>query len=152
AIFDSTSGQLVYANAGQNFPYVMRMGPGRTLEDATIIAASGNPLGDRGNQTDIKFGTAQLNPGDLFVCFTDGLVERQTRTGKLFGDRRLRSSIHGQVVDVGGESLVRLRDRVLAASEAFAEGVTAEDDVTFVLCQFDPPAASMRGGHKLGTV
>jgi serine phosphatase RsbU (regulator of sigma subunit) len=152
AIFDGTTGALVYANAGQNFPYVMRMGPARTLEDATIIAASGNPLGDRGNQTDIKFGTAQLNPGDCFVCFTDGLVERQNRTGKLFGDRRLRSSIHGQIVEADGESLVKLRDRVLAASEAFAEGVTAEDDVTFVLCQFDPMASSMRGGHKLGTV
>jgi serine phosphatase RsbU (regulator of sigma subunit) len=151
AIFDSHSGQLVYANAGQNFPYVMRMGPGRTLEDATIIAASGNPLGDRASQTDIKSGTAQLNPGDLFVCFTDGLVERQNRTGKLFGDRRLRSSIHGQVVEQDGASLVRLRDRVLAASEAFAEGVDAEDDVTFVLCQFDPAAASLRG-QKLGTV
>ena len=152
AIFDGNTGQLVYANAGQNFPYVMRMGPARTLEDATIIAASGNPLGDRGNQTDIKFGTAQLHAGDCFVCFTDGLVERQNRTGKLFGDRRLRSAIHGQVVEQDGESLVRLRDRVLAASEAFAEGVDAEDDVTFVLCQFDPAAASLRGGKKLGTV
>jgi serine phosphatase RsbU (regulator of sigma subunit) len=152
AIFDGRSGQLVYANAGQNFPYVMRMGPGRTLEDATIIAASGNPLGDRQQgRTDIKFGTTQLHPGDLFVCFTDGLVERQNKTGKLFGDRRLRSSIHGQVLDADGESLVRLRDRVLAASEAFAEGVTAEDDVTFVLCQFDPQAVTARG-RQLGTV
>ncbi len=152
AIFDGRSGQLVYANAGQNFPYVMRMGPGRTLEDATIIAASGNPLGDRQQgRTDIKFGTTQLHPGDLFVCFTDGLVERQNKTGKLFGDRRLRSSLHGQVLDAEGESLVRLRDRVLAASEAFAEGVDAEDDVTFVLCQFDPQVQTARG-RQLGTV
>ncbi|HTJ41665.1 MAG TPA: SpoIIE family protein phosphatase [Kofleriaceae bacterium] len=150
-IFDSHTGQVVYANAGQNFPYVMRMGPGRTLEDATIIAASGNPLGDRTHRAEIKFGTAQLHPGDLFVAFTDGLVERQNKTGKLFGDRRLRSAIHGQVVQTDGESLVQLRDRVLAASEAFAEGVTAEDDVTFVLCQFDPPAASSRG-RSLGSV
>ncbi len=151
AAFDSMTGTLTYANAGQNFPYVMRMGPGRTLEDATIIAASGNPLGDRQQKSVIKFGTAQLHPGDLFVCFTDGLVERQNKTGKLFGDRRLRSALHGQILEVDGESLVQLRDRVLATSEAFAEGVMPEDDVTFVLCQYDPPERSARGA-KLGTV
>src|SRR5262249_62032119 len=127
---DANTGLLAYANAGQNFPYVMRMGPDRTLEDATIIAASGNPLGDRGQKQEIRHGSAQLHPGDLFVCFTDGLVERQNRTGKLFGDRRLRSALHGQPLDGRGEALVALRDRVLAASEAFADGVTAEDDGT----------------------
>jgi sigma-B regulation protein RsbU (phosphoserine phosphatase) len=147
ATFDSTTGALQYANAGQNFPYVMRMGAARTLEAATIIAASGNPLGDRGQQSVIKAGTAQLQPGDVFVCFTDGLVERQNKTGKLFGDRRLRSALHGQVLEAEGEALVALRDRVLATSEAFAEGVTAEDDVTFVLCQYDPPEARARGAQ-----
>jgi serine phosphatase RsbU (regulator of sigma subunit) len=145
ATFDATTGTLQYANAGQNFPYVMRMGPGRTLEDATIIAASGNPLGDRAHKSEVKWGTAQLHPGDVFVLFTDGLVERQNKAGKLFGDRRLRSALHGQVLEADGESLVQLRDRVLASNEAFADGVIAEDDVTFVLCQFDPPQQRARG-------
>ncbi|MCE9580397.1 MAG: SpoIIE family protein phosphatase [Deltaproteobacteria bacterium] len=140
ASFDSATGELVYANAGQNFPYVMRMGPDRTLEDATIIAASGNPLGDRHSAMDVRHGQTRMHPGDLFVCFTDGLVERQNKTGKLFGDRRLRGALHGSIVDTDGDALARLRDKVLAVSERFAEGVQAEDDITFVLCQFDPPA------------
>src|SRR5678815_4879893 len=82
AVFDSSTGTLNYANAGQNFPYVMRLSETRVLERASIIAASGNPLGDRNIQLEIRRGTMQLKPGDLFVCFTDGVVERANPSGK----------------------------------------------------------------------
>ncbi|MEO6776333.1 MAG: SpoIIE family protein phosphatase [Kofleriaceae bacterium] len=146
AVFDSQTGVLHYANAGQNFPYVIKLGHTRVLEDASIIAASGNPLGDRNIQVEIRRGTLQLRPGDLFVLFSDGVVERANRAGKLFGDRRLRSALTGQPLPDSG-ALIQLRDKVLAALDRHAEGLAAEDDVTFVLCQYDPPAqrASGRG-------
>lgn len=141
AVFDSQSGALHYANAGQNFPYVMKLGDTRVLEQASIIAASGNPLGDRNIRTEIRTGSLQLRPGDLFVCFTDGVVERANKAGKLFGDRRLRGALTGQPLP-DAAALVRLRDRVLAALEAHAEGGQAGDDITLVLCHYDPPARS----------
>ena len=144
AVFDSQQGTLHYANAGQNFPYVIKLGQTRILEEASIIAASGNPLGDRNIQVEIRKGTLQLRPGDLFVCFTDGVVERANRAGKLFGDRRLRSALTGQAIP-DGNALVLLRDRVLTALEVHAEGQLAEDDVTFVLCQYDPPVQRQSG-------
>jgi len=146
AVFDSQTGALHYANAGQNFPYVIKLGHTRVLEEASIIAASGNPLGDRNIQVEIRRGSLQLRPGDLFVLFTDGVVERANRAGKLFGDRRLRSALTGQPLPDSG-ALIQLRDRVLAALDRHAEGEVAQDDVTFVLCQYDPPAqrASGRG-------
>jgi serine phosphatase RsbU (regulator of sigma subunit) len=143
AVFDSSTGILHYANAGQNFPYVMKLGPTRQIEQPSIIAASGNPLGDRNIKLEIRRGSLQLRPGDVFVLFTDGLVERANRAGKLFGDRRLRNAMQGAVV-ADGPALVGLRDHVLAAVEQFADGVGAEDDITFVLCQYDPPAAARR--------
>jgi serine phosphatase RsbU (regulator of sigma subunit) len=139
AVFDSQSGVLQYANAGQNFPYVIKLGSTRVLEDASIIAASGNPLGDRNIHVEIRRGSLQLRPGDLFVCFTDGVVERANPAGKLFGDRRLRGALTGQPLP-DADALVSLRDRVLAALDAHAQGQVAGDDITFVLCQFDPPA------------
>jgi hypothetical protein len=36
---------------------------------------------------------------------------------------------------------VLLRDRLVTALDAYGEGTAAEDDVTFVLCQFDPPVS-----------
>jgi serine phosphatase RsbU (regulator of sigma subunit) len=149
AVFDSERGVLHYANAGQNFPYVMKLNSGRILEQASIIAASGNPLGDRHIAVEIRRGSLQLQPGDLFVCFTDGLVERANPQGKLFGDRRLRSALTGQSLP-DGPALVQLRDRVLAANERHAEGVQADDDITFVLCQFDPPGRTSASGVGRG--
>jgi sigma-B regulation protein RsbU (phosphoserine phosphatase) len=145
AVFDSTNGALHYANAGQNFPYVMKLGQTRVLESASIIAASGNPLGDRNIAVEIRRGALQLRPGDLFVCFTDGVVERANPQGKLFGDRRLRGALTGQSLQDGG-SLAQLRDRVLHALERHADGMVADDDVTLVFCQYVPPVSSMGRG------
>jgi serine phosphatase RsbU (regulator of sigma subunit) len=148
AVFDGATGVLHYANAGQNFPYVMRLGATRLVEDANIIAAAGNPLGDRQIQVEIRRGSLQLQPGDLFVCFTDGLVERANPAGKLFGDRRLRNSLKGQPLP-DGPALVTLRDHVLALVEAHAAGEVASDDITFVLCQYDPPVSRPQAGAGL---
>jgi serine phosphatase RsbU (regulator of sigma subunit) len=141
AVFDSQSGALHYANAGQNFPYVIQLGEQRMLAQTSIIAASGNPLGDRNIQVEIRRGALQLKPGDLFVCFSDGVVERTNKAGKLFGDRRLRGALNGQPMH-DDSALVQLRDRVLATLDSYAEGRQPDDDVTLVLCQFDPPARS----------
>ena len=137
ALFDATTAVLHYANAGQNFPYVVGLGAERVLGQPSIIAASGNPLGDRSIPVEIRRGSLQLHPGDLFVAFTDGLVERSNREGKLFGDRRLRKILVGSPLH-DGAALVTLRDRVVQVVEQYAEGAIAEDDVTLVLCQFDP--------------
>ena len=109
----------------------------------SAVAASGNPLGDRNIQVDIRKGSLQLRPGDLFVCFTDGVVERANPSGKLFGDRRLRGTLTGQSLP-DGRALVGLRDRLVAMLEQYAEGKLADDDITFVLCQFDPPVDQRR--------
>ncbi|MBL9020461.1 MAG: SpoIIE family protein phosphatase [Myxococcales bacterium] len=143
AVFDSSNGILHYANAGQNFPYVIKLGVTRVLEEASIIAASGNPLGDRNIAVEIRRGSLQLRPGDLFVCFTDGVVERANPAGKLFGDRRLRNTLTGQALP-DAAALERLRDRLVGALDAYADGHAADDDVTFVLAQFDPPVSSSR--------
>ena len=148
AVFDSNTGALHYANAGQNFPYVIKLGAERVLGEASIIAASGNPLGDRNIAVEIRRGSLQLQPGDLFVCFTDGVVERSNPAGKLFGDRRLRSALVGQPLG-DAQALVQLRDRLVGTLENYADGQLAEDDITFVLCQFDPqvvrPSRQSRG-------
>jgi serine phosphatase RsbU (regulator of sigma subunit) len=144
AMFESATGTLHYANAGQNFPYVIKLGAARVLEQASIISASGNPLGDPQIPVEIRRGSLQLRAGDLFVCFTDGVVERANPAGKLFGDRRLRSALIGQGLP-DDAALIRLRDLVVATVERHAEGLLAEDDITLVLCHFDPPAAGRAG-------
>jgi serine phosphatase RsbU (regulator of sigma subunit) len=142
AVFDATNGILHYANAGQNFPYVIKLdAQNRILGEASIIAASGNPLGDRNIAVEIRRGSLQLSAGDLFVCFTDGVVERANPVGKLFGDRRLRATLTGKPLP-DGNALIELRDSLVHALDSYGDGAVAEDDITFVLCQFDPTSSS----------
>ncbi len=149
AVFDAQSGILHYANAGQNFPYVIKL-DGRILGEASIIAASGNPLGDRNIAVEIRRGSLQLRPGDLFLCFTDGVVERANPAGKLFGDRRLRAALTGQPLQ-DGEALVRLRDLLVHTLAEYGDGAIADDDITFVLCQYDPEQVQgTRTSHRRG--
>ncbi len=140
AVIDPAAGTIAYANAGQNFPYVLRRGGTGALDDAQIIAASGNPLGDPNLAQSLHRGSVPIHPGDVLVTFTDGVVERQNPIGKLFGDRRLRAVFKGQRID-DAAALADLRHRVVQTIDAFAEGTTAQDDVTFVLCLFEPAAA-----------
>lgn len=148
AVFDSTNGVMHYANAGQNFPYVMRLGSSGILEEASIIAASGNPLGDRTIDVEIRRGSLQMRAGDLFVCFTDGVVERSNPQGKLFGDRRLRTTLTGQPLR-DNNGLLHLRSHLVKSLDQYSEGQVAEDDITFVLCQFDPSEArTSRTSHR----
>lgn len=139
AVIDTHAGTLSYANAGQNFPYIVRRGDEGKLEDAVILATAGNPLGDPEIKLEIRTGSRELRAGDLFVAFTDGLVERANPAGHLFGDRRLLRLLRGQEV-MDRRALDSLRMRVMNAVDTYAEGEDASDDVTFVLCQFDPPA------------
>ncbi len=149
AVADSTTGGLQYANAGQNFPYIVRCKDG-VLGEATILASSGNPLGDREIPLEIRGGTRELHAGDVFVCFTDGLVERANPAGALFGDRRLLKTMRSQSVE-SDAALVALRERVVSEVERHAEGEVAGDDVTFVMCQYDPLAAPSAHLQSTGT-
>jgi serine phosphatase RsbU (regulator of sigma subunit) len=143
AVLDPSAQTLSYANAGQNFPYVMRRNPQGALDQAQIIAASGNPLGDRDVPRNLRRGSVPLRPGDMLIAFTDGVVERQNPAGKLFGDRRLRSVVAGAEVDDDG-GLRELRGRMVDAVETFAEGTVAQDDITFVLALYRPVEARAR--------
>ncbi|MEZ4365699.1 MAG: SpoIIE family protein phosphatase [Kofleriaceae bacterium] len=139
AILEPTAGgvTLRFANAGQNFPYLLERGPAGAVAQTQVIAASGNPLGDRSLAGAIGIGTRALAAGSVLVCYSDGVVERRTAGGRLYGDRRLRTTLADARVADGAE-LVALRDRVIAEVEAFAEGEPADDDLTFVLCQVEP--------------
>jgi serine phosphatase RsbU (regulator of sigma subunit)/HAMP domain-containing protein len=140
----ATAGTIRYANAGQNFPYLVHMEAGRRLVDAVVIAASGTPLGDRAQQLDVRSGVLELAPGDLFVAFTDGVVERQAPSGKQFGDRRLAGLFTGRTLAADGSALATLRADVRDAIASFAGGTEVQDDLTFVLVHYDPPAGRGR--------
>jgi serine phosphatase RsbU (regulator of sigma subunit) len=142
ALIDPRNGFMVYANAAHKFPYVMHMSDERVLVDANVLATADAPLGNRGNTPAIKQHQLRLRPGDVLVCFSDGLVDRANPTGKSFGDRRLHDSLLHCVLGHEDDALLMLRDQVLDLVEDFSEGQVALDDETLVVCMYDPPSTS----------
>jgi serine phosphatase RsbU (regulator of sigma subunit) len=121
AMFEPGSGIVSLASAGHPFPYLIREGYVQPL------AVRGQPFGA---SLDATYEPLELpfHPRDMFVWFTDGVIERENEAGELFSERRLRAAC--QRAHAGGAAAVR--DAVVQALSDFAGGRSAGDDITFV--------------------
>jgi phosphoserine phosphatase RsbU/P len=83
AQLDVAGGQIVFANAGHNYPLLIR---GDRIEE---LEADGLPLGVDG---DADYGelTTRLLPGQSVLLYTDGVVEAENPAGEIFGFEQLR--------------------------------------------------------------
>lgn len=72
ALLNPADGALQYATCGHPAPLVVGDGTSRFL-----TATSGGPLGIRSPR---KLATDRLNPGDILLLYSDGLVDRTGRT------------------------------------------------------------------------
>ena len=80
-----------------------------------IIEATGLPLGlfDEADYDEFRF---KMKPGDMFVFFSDGILDARNRSGELFGRGRVEKIIAGMRGQIG-----RLRGRfsLQSCSRAF---------------------------------
>ncbi len=78
--YDIRTGELRYVNAGHNPPYLIRKNG--KLEE---LAPTG-PLAAVFPGAEYAERTVRMEPGDLLVCFTDGVTEAYADGGELFGE------------------------------------------------------------------
>jgi sigma-B regulation protein RsbU (phosphoserine phosphatase) len=92
-----------------------------------VIEATGLPLGlfDDADYDEFKF---QAKPGDVFVFFSDGILDARNKAGDLFGRHRLEKIIEKNI-SASAECLV---NTVFQAVEKHASGVETFDDQTVV--------------------
>ena len=124
-VFDFESGTLSYVNAGHEPAIVVGQG-GRT----ELLDAGGTVLG---LFEDSKYSTGRIrvSPDDLLVLFSDGLADRSSPSGELFGADRLRevaARAYGEPVRIALYSL-------LGEVQGWAGGRPAEDDQTLILAR-----------------
>ena len=77
-----------------------------------------------------------LEDGDVVVWLSDGLVEATDGEGEPFGYDRLVTALEHPA-----ETAAEVRDRLLAAEEAFTQGNPVEDDKTLVAMRYSATTA-----------
>lgn len=81
-IYDDSTGWLAYTNAGHPPPILIRGEEVIRLETNGMVVGA-FPFSEYGESR------IQLEPGDLLVCFTDGITEPENEYGEMFGEDRL---------------------------------------------------------------
>ncbi len=124
-IIDSARDRMVMANAGHNFPYLIRRS-GAAPE--MLQEVSGYPLGFEENcsyqETEYSF-----NPGDALCLYSDGIVECTGPSGEEFGYGRMETVLARE----DDYSPTELRDLLRRSAELFSGAATFEDDVTILV-------------------
>lgn len=124
-VIDTASRTLTYGNAGHPPPLVRRAA-------SSQIARLGPPDPEpaAGLLADFRYTRhqAEFLPGDLFVGYTDGILEAVDATGAMFGADRLGAFL-SRSRDASGEVL---SDALLREIETYSGRSVFEDDVCLV--------------------
>ena len=115
-------GGVTYCNAGHNPPVLWTPAENRTLKVGGPVLG---PLPFARFDT----GHAQLDPGDVLVLYTDGLVELDSPAGEPFGVGRILEVL----AHADGRGASRIVDDLFAAADGHARGAVLRDDLTVMV-------------------
>lgn len=129
AIIDYTAGEIRYANAAQNFPFVMTFDVSGECKLVSLIARG--PM--LGYQPEVSFETCvhSFQPGNKLVMYTDGIVEAENPKGRSFGERRLRTRLQ----EIATRKVNEIAAGVLEDVHGFVNGRPPVDDITIVVIE-----------------
>lgn len=131
ADLDTTSGMLRWVNAGHPFPLLMR--DGRVIKVLETEPWSPLGLGYLQAGRAVELGEEQLEPGDMVLLYTDGVVEARSPEGEFFGVERLADLVRTQLA--GGLSAPETMRRVVRELLSHhADQLT--DDATLLMVQW----------------
>jgi sigma-B regulation protein RsbU (phosphoserine phosphatase) len=123
-IYDAASGSLTYTNAGHPPPILIRDGEALRLETNGMVVGA-FPFAEYGESR------IDLLPGDLLVCFTDGITEPENEYGEMFGEDRLIELLLKQSWRKPAEVI----DTVYAAVRQWTWSPEAQDDMTMLVAR-----------------
>jgi len=137
AVWDDEHRTLLVANSGLPRPVLLHDGKN------SVIEATGLPLGlfDDANYDEFRF---KMKPGDMFVFFSDGILDARNRQGELFGRGRVEKIIE----ECGGQSADCVVDSLFKAVAEHSAGVEAFDDQTVLAIKVKDGGASATSRRK----
>ena len=115
------TGELVYANAGHNPPYLIgaagKVTPLPTTDGMALGVMEGLAYQDR---------TIKLGDGDTVFCFTDGITEAFDDSGNEFSEAALEEILS----ETPGLAPDALGEKVIGRVQEFASAAPQSDDIT----------------------
>jgi serine phosphatase RsbU (regulator of sigma subunit) len=131
-LLNPATGSLIYVNGGHEAPVVL--GPAGVK---THLEPTGPIVGIFADMA-FKIRQTQLEPGDIFFAFTDGVIDALDPSGEMFTRERLASLLARP-----HSAAPALLDQVEADLRAHVAGANQFDDITMLAVQRLPgPAAS----------
>lgn len=117
-----SEGTIKYVNAGHLPPLLVR---GGAIEEMS----KGDPGLGLMRGAHFAEQVVSLNPGDIFVAFSDGVTDTRDLTGEFFGSNRLTATL----VRTEAMTAEAIGMRLLAAITAFRGEASVHDDVSIVI-------------------
>ena len=123
-IYNLTTGDISYANAGHNPPYVLKQnGQVESLPMAL------DPMVGAIDGMDYHECSLQLGEGDMLIMFTDGVTEAMNPSYEEFGEKRLEDTL----AKVGRHDCREVVETIKAAVATFTDGAEQSDDITIMV-------------------
>jgi serine phosphatase RsbU (regulator of sigma subunit) len=126
-ILDPASGQLLYINGGHEKPVIIGAGGIRERLEPTGLAVGMMP------DSAYEIGTAQLQPGEFLVAYTDGVPEARDSNRKFFTEARLL-----RLLNEPRSSAAELLDEIVDNIRAHIADADQYDDVTLIAVRRAP--------------
>lgn len=124
SVYDEARSELVYTNAGHLPPLLVRGGKVHSLDTNGMVV---------GCFAGAKYGESRLKlePGDLLVCYTDGVTEPENAYGEMFGEPRLCALL----AEHAGMDAEELGQRIVEEVARWTASTELQDDFTLLLAR-----------------
>jgi serine phosphatase RsbU (regulator of sigma subunit) len=147
ACLDTHTGELLYSNAGHQFPYIYRY----ALAEMEVLEVGGMPLG-KSKDSSYSSSNTRLEVGDRLFFYTDGILEEENAEMEPFGYDRLEELLALHFDQEPG----LLSEHLLDALRQFTGKNQFEDDVTVFCLEHHERVAHSEESHlsevELGVV
>lgn len=128
AELNTETGQLTYANAGHNPPFLWR-----SAEAEFYRLPPSSPLLGVLPDLNITVSTVELNPGDVLILYTDGITDAVNSEYQEFGASRLEETMRRLLQAEPHTNADELRTIIATEVHDFAGDMTQYDDITLLV-------------------
>ena len=138
AVLEISTGKGIAANAGHEHPVLRRADGSYELQ----IYRHSMPIG---TMKDLPFRQHefQLNPGDSFFVYTDGVAEATNQNNELYGTRRMLDALNQNPDALPEQTLANVAKDI----NRFVDGAEQFDDITMLCFRYAGPTTDTQENH-----